>query len=176
VNATSSPSILIVDDDDVFRQRLGRAFQDRGFEVFLASSDKAALELARAESPEFAVIDLRMPGDGGLALLRALIELDATTRAVLLTGYGSIRTAVSAMQQGAVNYLTKPATVDAILAALRGEDASPEAEVPSLARVEWEHIQRVMTDCDGNISMAARALGMHRRSLQRKLSKDPVPK
>jgi len=176
VSASTVPSILIVDDDDAFRERLARAFQERGFEVHQTGNDKVALELARAESPEFAVIDLRMPGEGGLALLRALRELDATTRAVLLTGYGSIRTAVSAMQLGAVNYLSKPATVDTILAALRGEDASPEAEVPSLARVEWEHIQRVMADCDGNISMAARALGLHRRSLQRKLFKDPVPK
>jgi len=170
-------SILIVDDDDVFRTRLGRAFADRGFEVTTAESAERALELARQDSPEFAVVDLRMPGASGIELVRELNAIDPATAIVMLTGYGSIATAVEAIRAGAVHYLSKPVDIDDILAALHGKaapSASGEAEVPSLARVEWEHIQRVLTDCEGNISRAARLLGLHRRSLQRKLSKDPV--
>lgn len=170
-------SVLVVDDDEVFRTRLGRAFADRGFEVRTAETAENALELARQDSPEYAVVDLRMPGASGIDLVRELNAIDPATQIVMLTGYGSIATAVEAIRAGAVHYLSKPADIDDILAALRGKaapSASGDAEVPSLARVEWEHIQRVLTDCDGNISRAARLLGLHRRSLQRKLSKDPV--
>lgn len=169
-------SILVVDDDDVFRTRLGRAFQDRGFEVRTAPSAELAIRLARQDSPEFAVVDLRMPGASGLDVVRELHAIDPATAIVMLTGYGSIATAVEAVRAGAVHYLSKPVDVDQILAAFEGKSASDpgDHEVPSLARVEWEHIQRVLSDCDGNISRAARLLGLHRRSLQRKLSKDPV--
>ena len=170
-------SVLVVDDDDVFRTRLGRAFADRGFEVRTAQSANDALALARQDSPEFAVVDLRMPGASGIDVVRELNAIDPATVVVMLTGYGSIATAVEAIRAGAVHYLAKPVDIDDILAALTGKaapSASGTVEVPSLARVEWEHIQRVLSDCDGNISRAARLLGLHRRSLQRKLSKDPV--
>ncbi|HWZ90257.1 MAG TPA: response regulator [Polyangiaceae bacterium] len=169
-------SVLVVDDDEVFRTRLGRAFSDRGFEVRTADSAEAALALARQDSPEFAVVDLRMPGASGIDVVRELYAIDPATVVVMLTGYGSIATAVEAIRAGAVHYLSKPVDIDEILAALTGKAApsASGAEVPSLARVEWEHIQRVLSDCDGNISRAARLLGLHRRSLQRKLSKDPV--
>jgi two-component system response regulator RegA len=170
-------SVLVVDDDEVFRTRLGRAFADRAFEVRTAQSAEEALLLARQESPEFAVVDLRMPGASGIDLVRELCAIDPATVVVMLTGYGSIATAVEAIRAGAVHYLSKPVDIDQILAAFAGQTAATKAsevEVPSLARVEWEHIQRVLADCEGNISRAARLLGLHRRSLQRKLSKDPV--
>jgi two-component system, response regulator RegA len=170
-------SVLVVDDDEVFRTRLGRAFAERGFEVRTAKSAEEALALAHQDSPEFAVVDLRMPGASGIDVVRELCAIDPGTVIVMLTGYGSIATAVEAIRAGAVHYLSKPVDIDEILAALSGKAApsvSGEVEVPSLARVEWEHIQRVLSDCEGNISRAARLLGLHRRSLQRKLSKDPV--
>ncbi|MEO7035084.1 MAG: response regulator [Polyangiaceae bacterium] len=173
----SARSVLVVDDDDVFRTRLAKAFQDRGFEVRAARDTAEALQLARQDSPEFAVVDLRMPGASGLEVVRGLHEIDPASRVVMLTGYGSIATAVEAVRAGAVHYLSKPVDIDQILSAFEGKSApgsDDSGTVPSLARVEWEHIQRVLGDCDGNISQAARLLGLHRRSLQRKLSKDPV--
>jgi two-component system response regulator RegA len=168
-------SVLVVDDDDVFRSRLGKAFQDRGFEVRLARSASEAIRLAHQDSPEFAVVDLRMPDASGLDVVRELHDIDPASVIVMLTGYGSIATAVDAVRLGAVHYLSKPVDIDQILAAFEGKRAvEASAAVPSLARVEWEHIQRVLSDCEGNISQAARLLGLHRRSLQRKLSKDPV--
>jgi two-component system, response regulator RegA len=170
-------SVLVVDDDDVFRTRLGKAFHDRGFDVRTAHSAAEAVRLAQQDSPEFAVVDLRMPGASGLEVIRELHAIDPASVIVMLTGYGSIATAVEAVRAGAVHYLSKPVDIDQILAAFEGKTATPTVsalEVPSLARVEWEHIQRVLSDCDGNISQAARLLGLHRRSLQRKLSKDPV--
>ena len=168
-------SVLVVDDDDVFRTRLGKAFRDRGFDVRLAHDALEANRLALQDSPEFAVVDLRMPGPSGLDVVRELHAIDPATVIVMLTGYGSIATAVEAVRAGAVHYLSKPVDIDQILAAFEGKSNSSHAlEVPSLARVEWEHIQRVLNDCAGNISQAARLLGLHRRSLQRKLSKDPV--
>lgn len=171
-----APSVLIVDDDDVFRSRLGRAFADRGFEVRTAPNAEGAIARARADSPEFAVVDLRMPGASGLDLVRDLSAIDPSTVVVMLTGYGSIATAVEAIRRGAVHYLSKPVDIDQILAAFEGKVPSTgdAAEVPSLARIEWEHIQRVLLDCEGNISRAARLLGLHRRSLQRKLGKEPA--
>jgi two-component system response regulator RegA len=175
----SHPSLLIVDDDRVLRERLARAFRDRGFEVSTADGFEQALLLAREESPEMAIIDLRMPGRSGLELVRELHELDPQTRIVVLTGYGSIATAVEAVRLGAANYLAKPADVDDLLAAFARGDAPPlvateiDYAAPSLARAEWEHINRVLADCGGNISEAARRLGIHRRSLQRKLQKYP---
>lgn len=177
----SSPhSVLVVDDDDVFRGRLIRAFADRGYEVRGAPDALVAMELAREDSPEYAVVDLRMPGPSGLELVSELLRVDPTTQIVVLTGYGSIATALDAVKRGAVHYLAKPADLDEILAALERRpgqaDEAASAAVPSLARVEWEHINRVLTDCGGNISQAARLLGLHRRSLQRKLAKYPVPR
>lgn len=174
-------TLLVVDDDEVFRSRLVRALQARGFEVWSANGPPEALAIAREHAPELALVDLRMPDGSGLDLVRDLLALEPCTNVVVLTGYGSIATALEAVRRGATHYLTKPADVDEILAAfarknLPAEVDPPEVQVeaPSLARMEWEHIQRVLTDCHGNISHAAERLGLHRRSLQRKLSKYPV--
>ncbi|QRK09982.1 response regulator transcription factor [Archangium violaceum] len=173
-----APTLLLVDDEAVFRERLARAFRERGFEVSTAGSYDEALALATRESPELAVVDLRMPGRSGLELVRALHALDASTRVIVLTGYGSIATAVEAVKLGAFNYLPKPADVDDLVLAFSRGPGEPtqvteDFQPPSLARAEWEHIQRVLADCGGNISEAARRLGLHRRSLQRKLQKYP---
>ena len=176
------PSILVVDDDDVYRGRLARAFVDRGYDVRTGACLAEAVERAKEDSPEFAVIDLKMPDGTGLELLAALREIDPATKVVVLTGYGSIANAIDAMRLGATYYLSKPADADDIVAAFaRGEApplSPPEAayQAPSLARAEWEHINRVLSDCGGNISAAARRLGIHRRSLQRKLQKYPPHK
>lgn len=171
-------SVLIVDDDDSFRETLTRAFDRRGWEARSASGAVEALRLAAEESPEHAVIDLRMPDIDGIELLKRLLTLDPAIRILVLTGFGSIATAVDAMRAGAVNYLTKPADASEIVAALDSASAAnpSPAAVPSLARVEWEHIQRVLHSCDGNVSVAARLLGLHRRTLQRKLGKNPAPR
>jgi two-component system response regulator RegA len=171
-----APTMLVVDDDDALRERLARAFRERGFEVTTASRGAEALARAREETPEYAVLDLRMPDQSGLEVLRRMRALDPSTRILVLTGYGSIATAVEATRLGAVGYLPKPADADEILAAFAGhagEAAAAPIETPSLARTEWEHIQRVLADCGGNVSEAARRLGIHRRSLQRKLQKYP---
>lgn len=167
----SRPTLLLVDDDGVYRERLAKAMMARGYEVRTAADAEAAVALAEVESPELAVLDLRMPGESGLDLLRRLKAIDPTTKILMLTGYGSIATALEAVRLGAVHYLTKPVDVDEILAAFDRDGAPAETldtETPSLARVEWEHLQRVLNDCEGNLSEAARRLGMHRRSLQRK--------
>lgn len=173
------PSILLVDDDEVFLRSLSRAFARRGYDVRTARSYDEAMASATADSPEMAIVDLRMTGPSGLELLRDLLALDPTTRVVMLTGYGSIATAIEAIRIGATHYVPKPADVDDLLAAFERGDAPPllpaetEYRAPSLARAEWEHINRVLGDCAGNISEAARRLGIHRRSLQRKLAKYP---
>jgi two-component system response regulator RegA len=175
-NRETLPSILLVDDDEVLRERLAQAMRERGYEVRTAGSAEEALREAQRDSPEMAVLDLRMPGVNGLELLKELRKHDPSTRVLMLTGYGSIATAVQAVREGAVGYLPKPADADEILAALNGADTTKRVlgmETPSLARAEWEHIQRVLADCGGNISEAARRLGIHRRSLQRKLHKYP---
>jgi len=170
---------LVVDDDEVFRNRLCRAFAERNWEAEGASHGAEAIELARDRSPDLVLVDLRMPGMGGLEVVQELRSLDSSMTIIVLTGYGSIPTAISAMKRGADHYLSKPADADQILAVyetLRSAAShAPEAPetVPTLARVEWEHMQRVISDCDGNISQAARLLGIHRRSLQRKLVKYP---
>jgi two-component system response regulator RegA len=173
---THAPTLLVVEDDPLLRERLVRAFSERGF---LAQGAASAAEAERAseEAPEYAVVDLRIGDDSGLAVLRQLLARDPATRVVMLTGYGSIATAVEAMRLGALNYLTKPADADQILAALQRDDSvdvpAPSAEPLSLARAEWEHINQVLLSVAGNISEAARRLGLHRRSLQRKLAKYP---
>ena len=170
---------LIIDDDEVFRQRLCRAFRLREWEAYEAGDAAQALEAAREFGPDLAVVDLRLAGESGMDVVRALRGLDATVSIIMLTGYGSIATALEAVKCGADDYLSKPVDVDQILAAFSGArepsagGARPAASVPSLGRVEWEHIQRVLTDCGGNVSQAAKLLGLHRRSLQRKLSKYP---
>jgi two-component system response regulator RegA len=171
---TEARTLMIVEDDTALRERLVRAMRDRGYDVRGVPDGPAALIAARQESPELALVDLRLPGDSGLNVVRELKELDPSTVVVVLTGYGSIATAVESIKLGAASYLTKPADADQIVAAFEGTQPDEPAEVPSLARVEWEHIQRVLADCGGNVSRAARALGIHRRSLQRKLSKYPA--
>ena len=171
------PSILLVDDDDVLCQALARAFRTRGFDVRIAQTAAQARTRAAESPPEFAVVDLNLPGEPGLALVPALIALDPNTRIVVLTGYGSIATAIEAIKLGATHYLTKPADSDTIMQALYrdgGVETTPVLQAPmSVERLEWEHIARVLGDHDGNISQAARALSMHRRTLQRKLAKRP---
>ena len=173
------PLALVVDDDEVFRHRLCRALGERRWETETAANGELALQFARDRSPDLVLVDLRMPGKGGLDVVQELRTIDSSMTIIVLTGYGSIPTAISAMKKGADHYLSKPADADQILAVyetLRSAfNATPEVPetVPTLARVEWEHMQRVISDCDGNISHAARLLGIHRRSLQRKLSKYP---
>jgi two-component system response regulator RegA len=173
------PAVLIIDDDEVFRTRLHRAFELRGWEAHAAASGKEALVRAHESGPDLAIVDLRMPGESGLDVVKDLREWDSTVSIIVLTGYGSIATALEAVRRGADHYLSKPVDVDQILAAFEAVNSSrlgdslPPTTVPSLARVEWEHIQRVLTDCGGNVSQAAKLLGLHRRSLQRKLSKYP---
>jgi two-component system response regulator RegA len=175
-------SILLVDDDETFRKRLARAFADRGYDVRTAASYDEAIASAQLDSPQFAVVDLKMPGKSGLELVRELKAVDPTTKVVVLTGYGSIATAVDAVRLGATHYLQKPADADDILAAFSRDGLDPlagapaEFTPPTLERAEWEHIQRVLSDCGGNISEAARRLGIHRRSLQLKLRKYPPRK
>lgn len=172
------PSLLLVDDDPTFCQVLSQALTKRGFAVRLAHSVDEALCAIGDDPPEYAVIDLRMPGPSGLVLVEKLKTLDSHTRIVVLTGYASIATAVEAIKLGATHYLTKPADADEIVQAFHcetGETTMPIAENPlSVDRLEWEHIQKVLLECQGNISATARRLGMHRRTLQRKLNKRPA--
>src|SRR3954451_24574155 len=179
------PSILLVDDDETYRTRLARAFVDRGYDVKVAQDYDSALAAATGDAPEFAVVDLKMPGKSGLELVKALHEIDPSTKSVVLTGYGSIATAIDAVRLGAAYYLSKPADADDIIGVFARAEAPPldppapdsgEYKAPSLARAEWEHINRVLSDAGGNISEAARRLGIHRRSLQRKLQKYPPNK
>ncbi|MCD0461006.1 response regulator transcription factor [Roseiconus lacunae] len=170
-------SILLVDDTVILRDRLAMAMRQRGFLVQTAGSYDEAVEVFHHSPTDLAVLDLRMPGRSGLDLLRKLLQLSPNTRIIMLSGFGSIPASIDAVRAGAVNFLSKPADADDILAAItRGDDPTvPTGEVsfpaPSLARNEWEHIHRVLSDCGGNISEAARRLGIHRRSLQRKLRK-----
>ena len=181
MNGARAPRLLLVDDDDAFRERLARALRDRGYDVVTAIDHPTALAAARAQPPAFAVIDLKMPGPSGLDLVRDLHALAADTRIVVLTGYGSIASAVDALHRGAHDYLSKPADADEIIAALLGQKAAraaggnkaPSEPPPSLARAEWEHMTRILADCGGNVSEAARRLGITRRTLQLKLKKDP---
>ena len=171
------PTLLLVDDDATFRGVLKRALEKRGYAVSDADSVEAALPLAESSPPEYAVIDLKMHGASGLVLVQRLHELDPNTRIVMLTGYASIATAVEAIKLGATHYLSKPANADEIVAAF-GHSANPEkiveATPATVDRLEWEHINRVLLEQNGNISATARLLNMHRRTLQRKLSKRHV--
>lgn len=170
---------LLLDDDDLYLRTLARALQRRGLEVHAARQPGEALRCARERQPDFAVIDLKLAeGDGtGLELIAPLRAAAPRMRIVLVTGYASVATAVEAIKRGADDYLPKPASVHAILRAATGETVAgaeePVAMTP-LARIEWEHIQQALQETKGNVSAAARLLGMHRRSLQRKLAKRPV--
>jgi two-component system response regulator RegA len=170
--------VLVVDDDPVFAETLARALRRRGQEVDLAADGDAALALAARGGYQAAVLDLRLAADSGLRLIEPLRLACPGLRILLLTGYASIATAVQAIKLGAAHYLTKPAGVDEILAALGGEagdaEVAPAEQPMSVDRLEWEHIQKVLAENDGNLSATARALRMHRRTLQRKLSKRPV--
>ncbi|EIL92608.1 response regulator consisting of a CheY-like receiver domain and a Fis-type HTH domain protein [Rhodanobacter fulvus Jip2] len=185
---TESPSplsgrpLLLVDDDVTFVRVLARALGSRGFEVITATSFDEARALARRHHPRYCVLDLKLGEDNGLRLIPELHTLVPDIRVLLLTGYASIATAVEAIKRGAHDYLAKPVDADAVVRALLdGDNDSDDSDLPdapeqplALRRLEWEHIQRVLTECDGNISETARRLGMHRRTLQRKLSKHPV--
>lgn len=170
---------LLIDDDRTFLERLGAALRKRGERVRLAATAEEALREVLHEAPDRVVLDLRLGDRSGLEVLARLQELSPQSRVVILTGYGSIATTVDAMRLGAVNYLAKPVDADQVLAAFARSEAPPLApeeadyEAPSLARLEWDHIQRVLSDCGGNISKAARLLGLHRRTLQRKLQTTP---
>lgn len=177
--ADAGPTLLLVDDDEVFCRVLRRALERRGFRVLVAHAAAAAMRLATDERPRFAVVDLRLGRESGLEVVRGLTALDPEMRILVLTGYASIATAVEAIKLGAVQYLTKPADAERIVAAL-GSDAEGDVQVPPAEKplsprwLEWEHIQQVLLEHDGNVSATARALGMHRRTLQRKLGKRPV--
>lgn len=170
-------SILLVDDEETFRKRLALAFRRRGFIVYEANDFESAVGVLKEHEPEMGLFDLRMPGRSGLELVETAKCLQPAIRIVILTGYGSIATASQAIKLGALCYLPKPADVEEIIVAFSKEDdlsiavEQQDLTPPSLARVEWEHINRVLNDCEGNISETARKLNIHRRSLQRKLSK-----
>ena len=170
---------LIIDDDAIFNAVLVRTLERRGHPARGAADPVAALAVATEISPVRVVLDLNLNGSSGLALIPQLLAINPACRIVVLTGYASIATAVDAIKLGAVQYLAKPVEIEAILAAFESDDdrdldmVAPD-EPLSIDRLEWEHIQRVLNENDGNISATARALKMHRRTLQRKLSKRPV--
>jgi two-component system response regulator RegA len=167
-------SLLIVDDDKPFLTRLARAMESRGFEVDTAESVEEAVAKAKTRAPAFAVIDMRLGDGNGLDVVQAIRERRPDAKTVILTGYGNIATAVTAVKLGAVDYLSKPADADDVYAALTrtgGEKAAPPENPMSADRVRWEHIQRVYEMCDRNVSETARRLNMHRRTLQRILAK-----
>ena len=169
--------LLVVDDDDAFRESMELEFQDRGFRVVTAASHREALGMAAVHRPQYAIIDLRLGGERGLEVLQDIVERLPGIRAVVLTGYGSVATAVEAIKLGARHYLTKPCDPEAIEAAFYADKGDPNVVVPehppSLARHEREYIEYVLSATGGNISEAARRLGLHRQSLQRKLRKYP---
>lgn len=172
------PNLLLVDDDVTFCSVLSKALEKRGFQVKVAHSVAAALDQMQERAPEYAVIDLKMPDQSGLMLVSRLKALEGQTKILVLTGYASIATAVEAIKLGAAYYLSKPADADDIVAAFHresGNESAPVNEKPlSMNRLEWEHINRVLMEHTGNISATAKALGMHRRTLQRKLNKRPA--
>jgi two-component system response regulator RegA len=176
--SSENPVLLLVDDDEVYCEVLGDALAKRNYAVSTAHNLEDALRLAVEIEPEYAVVDLRIGSESGLELVKKLAALDENTCIVMLTGYASVATAVESIKLGAIHYLTKPATANEIVAALHrkeGDTSVSPAEQPlSVKRLEWEHLQKVLTEHDGNISAAARALNMHRRTLQRKLAKRPV--
>lgn len=178
MSANDKKTLLLVDDDLTFCRVLAKALEKHDFDVFTATELTMGMELAADHQPDYAIIDLRIGHESGLELVEKLHAQNPTLRMLMLTGYASIATAVEAIKLGAMHYLTKPAAVDDIINALQrdsGDTAVAPAENPiSVKRLEWEHLQKVLMEHDGNISAAARALSMHRRTLQRKLAKRPV--
>jgi two-component system response regulator RegA len=176
---TTNSTILVLDDDAAFRDRLARALSARHYQVLTAADASEALRAVKHHGPDLILLDLRLGTESGLDVLPALRAANPAGCMIMLTGYGSIATAVKAVQAGAADYLTKPVTVEQILNCWQrlkaGNSTSPLATdcTPSLDEIQWDHIQRVLSDCGGNISQAAEALGLHRRSLQRKLAKRP---
>ena len=174
----NQPTLLLVDDDELYCRILGHALAKRGFSVLTAHHVQQALELVGEVPPKYAVIDLNMPGESGLVLIEKIHRLDPEAHMVVLTGFASVATAVEAIKLGATHYLAKPADADEILKALNQREGNTNIEVQpkpmSPKRLEWEHIQKVLAENQGNISETARQLGMHRRTLQRKLQKRPV--
>jgi len=175
---TDTPALLLVDDDPTFCEAMRRALARRGFRVALAHDVDAALASILIETPAYAIVDLKMPGKSGLTLIPQLRALSERMRIVVLTGYASVATAVEAIKLGATHYLAKPVDADAVVAAFGRESGDPQAALApqplSVDRLEWEHIQRVLGENNGNVSATARSLKMHRRTLQRKLSKRPA--
>ena len=174
----ASPTLLLVDDDEIYCRVLSGALQKRNFNVITAHTVDQALALIGDIPPEYAVVDLNMPGESGLVLVEKLHQQSPTARIVVLTGYASVATAVEAIKLGATHYLAKPADADEVVASLGKASGDVKAEIKeqpmSTKRLEWEHIQKVLMECEGNISATARNLGMHRRTLQRKLAKKPT--
>lgn len=174
----SNGTVLLVDDDPTLTQVLARAFKRRGFHVLEANDCTAALTQCAQYSIDRCVLDLKIADQSGLSLIPKLRAQQPHLRIVMLTGYSSINTAVEAIKLGAHHYLCKPADADDIIKAFEYREGDTDAEIqttpPSVNRLEWEHIQKVLADHSGNISATARALGMHRRTLQRKLQKRPV--
>jgi two-component system response regulator RegA len=172
------PTLLVVDDDPAFCRIVKRAMEARGFAVRVAHDVEQATWMAEDDPPEYALVDLKMPGESGLALVQKLKQLDGETCVVVLTGYASIATAIEAIKLGATHYLSKPARTEEILDAFKRIEPQPDVPISEdpmrIGQVEWEHIQKVLADHQGNISATAKALGMHRRTLQRKLSKRPA--
>lgn len=167
-------NLLLVDDDNILRDVLAKALIKRGYSVNSAADISEAETIANETDFELAIVDLNMPGGSGLTLIPKLCALNANIRIVVLTGYASIDTAVEAIKLGAINYLTKPADTDEIIEMFKKGKEEILNNAKPLSQVEWNHIQEVLNVCDGNISVAARKLGMHRRTLQRKLKKKPV--
>ncbi len=174
ITALPDRSLLVMDDDAPLRTRLGRALESRGFEVTMVGSVSEAMDAVRAKAPAFAVLDMRLEDGNGLKVVEALHQKRPDARAIMLTGYGNIATAVAAVRAGAADYLSKPADADDVVKALlaRADEAPAPPENPMSAdRVRWEHIQRVYELCGHNVSETARRLNMHRRTLQRILAK-----
>ena len=167
-------SLLIVDDDNPFRERLARAMEKKGFKVFQAEGVQKGIESVKATKPAFAVVDLRLADGNGLDVVKQIQISNSTSRIIMLTGYGNIPTAVAAVKEGAIDYLAKPADADDVEKALLADTekkAQPPENPMSADRVKWEHIHRVFELCNRNVSETARRLKMHRRTLQRILSK-----
>lgn len=174
----ANPLGLLVDDDALYLRTLCRSLTKRGFDIITADEGEAAIALAQVRQPDFALVDLRLSAQSGLELIAPLRRARADMKILLVTGYASVATAVEAIKRGADNYLLKPVTAEAITRALADEPEvlpEPEPTMTPLSRLEWEHIQQALNETQGNISAAARLLGMHRRSLQRKLAKRPGP-
>ena len=179
-DASGMKNGLVVDDDALYLQTLQRSLQKRGLTVAIAADVAEALKIANTQPLDFALLDLRLSTESGLTLIEPLRRIHPSLRIVLMTGYASVATAVEAIKRGADNYLLKPTTADTILRTLAAKAADaplpdPQATMTPLSRLEWEHIHQALAETNGNVSAAARLLGMHRRSLQRKLAKRPGP-